>query len=164
MEYLTNNALATTDPILRAQNVGLVYRTGNTLMNPALLDLTLDVFSFECVCILGQSSCGKTSLLNLLGGFILPTQGHIFFRNSLVTEPNILCGRIFQNSALFPWRTVSGNLTSGSQIRRLSKPERQIEVNALLASLQLLDCAQLYPYQLSGGNVPARRGGSGDSQ
>src|SRR4051794_31629916 len=72
----------------------------------ALREITFAVHEAEFLCILGKSGCGKTSLLNLLAGFLMPTQGEIRIAGQLVKDRGVSFGVVFQDlSQLFPWRT-----------------------------------------------------------
>lgn len=123
----------------------------------------LDQISFELpqgqiACLVGQSGCGKTSLLRCIAGFETPTAGSIQFGKRTLfdsrTHINIPAyqrqiGIVFQDYALFPHLTVADNIGFGLQ--HLSKTDRQGNIDALLTLIGLEHLACRYPHELSGG-------------
>src|SRR6516165_5011535 len=98
-----------------------------------VLDLiNLDVIDGSLTCLLGPSGCGKTTLLNMVAGFIRPSRGRVIVDGLEVTAPSAQRGIVFQDYALFPWRTALQNVMFGPQIRRLAKKEcREIALHYL---------------------------------
>ena len=78
--------------------------------------LELNVNKGEIVCILGASGCGKTTVLNLIAGLLKPKAGTISLQTEAGKRNSI--GYIFQSDALFPWRTVEGNLMLAFEINK----------------------------------------------
>ena len=83
----------------------------------ALDDVSLDVPRGEFLTLVGPSGSGKTTLLDLLGGLSRPTRGSVLVDGREVTGPGLDRGIVFQQYALFPWRTTLANVTSGSSNR-----------------------------------------------
>src|SRR3954449_11677523 len=79
----------------------------------ALQDVTLDVPQGQLVTLVGPSGSGKTTLLDLLGGLSTPTSGQVLVDGSPVTGPGLDRGIVFQQYALFPWRTAVANVEFG---------------------------------------------------
>ena len=79
----------------------------------ALSDISLQVAEGEFVSILGPSGCGKSTLLYIVGGFVAPSQGTVAVADKPVTGPGPDRGPVFQEFALFPWKTVLGNVMYG---------------------------------------------------
>src|SRR5690242_11831532 len=79
----------------------------------ALADVSFDVHSGQFLVIVGPSGCGKSTLLDLLGGLSRPTSGEILVDGRPVTGPGLDRGIVFQQYALFPWRTARGNVEFG---------------------------------------------------
>src|SRR6185295_2300079 len=79
----------------------------------ALGDLSLSVADGEFVSILGPSGCGKSTLLYIVGGFVPPSDGAVCVKGAAVTGPGPDRGPVFQEFALFPWKTVLGNVMYG---------------------------------------------------
>ncbi|MEM3550847.1 MAG: ATP-binding cassette domain-containing protein, partial [Candidatus Bathyarchaeia archaeon] len=95
----------------------------------ALNGISFDVEDGEFVSIVGPSGCGKSTLLYIIAGFVSPTSGEIFIDDKPVREPGPDRGIVFQEYALFPWRTVEGNIKYGLEEKHLSKDEIKRIVN-----------------------------------
>lgn len=115
-------------------------------------DFSLEVNRGEFLCILGPSGCGKTTLLRCIAGFE-DYSGEISVDGEVVKKPGTDRMLVFQNfDQLFPWRTVSGNITYPLKLRfgqdRAAVREKADEV---LQKVGLYEYRSYYPYQLSGG-------------
>ena len=117
----------------------------------ALKDLSMDIQDGEFVVIVGASGCGKTTLLNLMAGFETPTQGKILLNNQPVEGVNPQCGMIFQQYALFPWKTVRGNVEFGLKMKGMPKAERRTIGAKFIDIVGLTKFSKVYPHHLSGG-------------
>jgi NitT/TauT family transport system ATP-binding protein len=117
----------------------------------ALDDVSLEVNKNEFYSILGHSGCGKTTLLNLIAGFEVPTSGHIECAGKLVTGPGADRSMVFQDYALFPWLTVYDNIAFGLKIKGMSSSEIDQVVTRFAALVGLSQFTGHYPHQLSGG-------------
>jgi NitT/TauT family transport system ATP-binding protein len=118
----------------------------------ALRDVSFTVGTSEFVCVLGQSGCGKTTLLNLLAGFLAPTQGEILVGGQAVSGKGGDRGIVFQDFAqLFPWRTARRNVEFGLEMRSVPAAERRETALRYLRLVKLEAFAGAYPHQLSGG-------------
>lgn len=117
----------------------------------ALQDLSLDVQDGEFVVIVGASGCGKTTLLNLVAGFDAPTEGQILLGGKAVTGITPECGMIFQQYALFPWKTVQENVEFGLKMKRAPKAERKERAARFIDIVGLKGFERTYPHHLSGG-------------
>jgi NitT/TauT family transport system ATP-binding protein len=105
----------------------------------------------EFICLLGPSGCGKTTLLNIIAGFVHPTQGSVLFDGGPVTGPGPDRGVVFQDPTLFPWLTAAQNIAFGLINRGISGPQRQAKVDDGLRLVGLESYANAYPHELSGG-------------
>jgi NitT/TauT family transport system ATP-binding protein len=94
--------------------------------------------------IIGPSGVGKTTLLNLLAKLELPTEGSVSY------EPGVTFGYVFQNHNLLPWRTVRENINLSLEVSR-RRPIKNITINGLLDEFGILDAANKYPSEVSGG-------------
>jgi NitT/TauT family transport system ATP-binding protein len=117
----------------------------------AITDISLDVAAGEFVSILGPSGCGKSTLLYIIGGFVAPSTGSVTVAGKPVTGPGPDRGPVFQEFALFPWKTVLGNVTYGLRQKGVGRREARERARALLAMVHLQSYERFYPKQLSGG-------------
>jgi NitT/TauT family transport system ATP-binding protein len=117
----------------------------------ALEGFDLKVASGEFVCLVGPSGCGKTTVLHLLAGLDSPTAGGVLADGVPVTGPDPSRVLLFQESALFPWLTVSANVEFGLKIRGIPKAQRHIRVESLLRTVHLARFSHSWVHELSGG-------------
>jgi len=118
----------------------------------ALGPLTLSVPDLQFVAVVGRSGSGKTTLLRLIAGLIRPSSGDILVDGRPVTGPGPDRAVVFQQSALYPWRTVEANVRLGLELSRLvSRQEAREIAGRYLALVGLTEFARHYPHQLSGG-------------
>jgi len=118
---------------------------------PAIRDVSFALNRGEFACIVGPSGCGKSTLLKMAAGLDKPTSGEIRFCGEPVTGPHPKISMVFQSFALFPWRTVTGNVEYGLEVQRVPKAERLDSVEKYLEMVGLAGYGHLYPKQLSGG-------------
>jgi NitT/TauT family transport system ATP-binding protein len=117
----------------------------------ALEDITLDVRPGEFLALVGPSGCGKSTLLDLLGGLTLPTGGRILLDGRPIEGPARDRGIVFQQYALFPWRTAAQNVEFGLDIAGFKAKERRERALHYLELVGLSAFAERYPHELSGG-------------
>lgn len=117
----------------------------------ALEGVNLHVRAGEFVCLLGASGCGKSTLLDILAGLERPSTGSALFGGQPIAGPDPRRGLVFQDPALFPWRTIAQNVGFGPELRGLARRERRARACASLARVGLAGFEDVYPHQLSGG-------------
>jgi NitT/TauT family transport system ATP-binding protein len=117
----------------------------------ALEDITLDVRTGEFLALVGPSGCGKSTLLDLLGGLTPPTSGRILLDGRPIAGPARDRGIVFQQYALFPWRTAAENIEFGLDIAGLKPKQRRDIALHHLDLVGLSAFADRYPHELSGG-------------
>jgi NitT/TauT family transport system ATP-binding protein len=117
----------------------------------ALEDITLDVRFGEFLALVGPSGCGKSTLLDLLGGLTTPTSGRIPLDGRPIEGPARDRGIVFQQYALFPWRTAAQNVEFGLDIAGLKARQRREIARHYLDLVGLTAFADRYPHELSGG-------------
>jgi ABC-type nitrate/sulfonate/bicarbonate transport system ATPase subunit len=118
----------------------------------ALDHASLSVQRGELMCLIGPSGCGKSTLLNLIGGLATPTEGEVAIDGERVRAPlPKKVAYVFQESALFPWRSVIDNVKLGMAFQGVARAEREPRARDALATVGLGDFADHYPAQLSGG-------------
>lgn len=133
------------------KGVSKTYAVNGRTPVTALQDVSLSISTGEFVCVLGPSGCGKSTLLRLLAGLEESDDGSILIDARPVRGPSPDRGLIFQDHALFPWRTVWDNVAFGLEIRRCSRAERRRAVAECLELVGLTEFKDAYPCQLSGG-------------
>src|SRR5262249_9711568 len=101
--------------------------------------------------IVGPSGCGKSTLLSLIAGFSAPTAGEVLYEGRRVTEPGPERGVMFQDYALFPWRTVAANIEFGPRARGIDAAATRERVRKLIDMVGLRSFEHRYPHELSGG-------------
>jgi len=138
-------------PILSAAHVTKVFATGRGDPVVAVDNLSVDINEGEFVCLLGASGCGKSTMLNMFAGFTQPTSGEVSLRGTPITTIEPRCGMVFQSYALFPWKTVRGNVEFGLKVRRVSKEARRERAQQFIDMVKLTGFEDHYPTELSGG-------------
>jgi NitT/TauT family transport system ATP-binding protein len=130
----------------------VVPRTGQRTL--AITDISLDVHQGEFLCIVGPSGCGKSTILNMIAGLAQPSGGVIAMDGAPIRAPGAERGVVFQDYALFPWKTVRENIEFGPRFRadaRLSAAERDKLVRHYIDLVSLTGAENKYPHELSGG-------------
>jgi len=117
----------------------------------AVQDVSLTVAQSEFVSIVGPSGCGKTTLLNMIAGFIAPSEGRVLIDGRVVSGPGPDRGVVFQSFALFPWKTVLENIAFGPKMRGVGRQERERIAREFVALVGLAGSEGRYPHELSGG-------------
>jgi NitT/TauT family transport system ATP-binding protein len=115
--------------------------------------IDLAVSEGEFVALLGPSGSGKTTLLRLLAGLARPTSGRVTHRGITVSGADTSRGLVFQDYALFPWLTMSGNLAlaAGKSRPGLGRRQRSALAEEFLEMVGLPGAGRKYPFELSGG-------------
>lgn len=135
---------------LKIDNVYKEYqgRNGKTV---ALNGVNLDIRENEFICVVGPSGCGKSTLLNIIAGLLEPTSGAVYLDGKQIEGTGVERGVVFQQYALFPWRTVIKNVMFGLEMKNTPKEEaRQIALKYIEA-VGLKGFENAYPKELSGG-------------
>ncbi|CAD6545994.1 Aliphatic sulfonates import ATP-binding protein SsuB [Paraburkholderia hiiakae] len=134
------------------RDLSLTYSNVQTDTHHTVLKrFDLAVREGEFISLLGPSGCGKSTFLNVLAGLTPPTSGDIRVDGEPVSAVRQKLGFVFQGYALFPWRTVRRNVEAGLEIRGMKRAGRRSEAERFLRLVGLLEFADHYPHQLSGG-------------
>ena len=145
------------------QNVGKTYAVRQTKGSggaadtlTALTDISLEVARGEFLTLVGPSGSGKSTLLDLLAGLSTPTSGAVLVDGVPITGPGHDRSLVFQQYALFPWRTALANVAFGLEGTpvngvRLTRRERLDRARENLAIVGLEGFEERYPHELSGG-------------
>ncbi|MGS1006959.1 ABC transporter ATP-binding protein [Achromobacter xylosoxidans] len=117
----------------------------------ALDDVSFEVGEREFVSIVGPSGCGKTTLMRMAAGLEFPSAGSVRVGGKEVEEPGPDRAVVFQQFALFPWKTVTENIGFGLKCKGASREARARTVARYIELMGLSGYEQAYPHQLSGG-------------
>lgn len=117
----------------------------------AVEDLSFSIEPGQFVCMLGPSGCGKTTILRMIAGLESPTSGEIIQGGKRVTYPGPERGMVFQEFALFPWRTVRKNIEFGLEQKGLTHAQRREISNKYIDLVDLEGFEEAHPRELSGG-------------
>ncbi len=138
---------------IEIKNLRKVYITPERKVH-ALEDININIEDGEFLCLVGLSGCGKTTLLNILAGFVEITAGTVYMDGKTITE-DYDKGVVFQEYALFPWLTAVQNVEYGMKVagREEKYPPRERHDRAMefLRLVRLEEFADLFPHSLSGG-------------
>ncbi|MCY3824708.1 MAG: ABC transporter ATP-binding protein [Nitrospinae bacterium] len=117
----------------------------------ALKDVSFGIEDRETVALLGPSGCGKTTILNIIAGFILPTEGEALIEGRPITKPGPERGVVFQEHFLFHWLTVEDNIAFALKVRGVSRREFLPRAHEFVKRVGLTGFERHYPDELSGG-------------
>lgn len=117
----------------------------------AIKRVDLAINDREFVAIVGPSGCGKTTCLRMAAGFEFPTGGTVKVAGQVVQGPGPDRAVVFQQFALFPWKTVYGNIELGLRNKGVTAGERRARITQVIELMNLAGYEDAYPHQLSGG-------------
>lgn len=137
--------------MIEIDHVSQVFQTSARQDHVALSDISLTIEDGAFVSILGPSGCGKSTLLYIVGGFVSPTRGAARMTGKAITGPGPDRGPVFQEFALFPWKTVLGNVMYGPRQQGVRLAEAEAQARALIEMVGLKGYEDFYPKELSGG-------------
>jgi NitT/TauT family transport system ATP-binding protein len=127
------------------------FQTSGRQSHLALSDISLRIEDGAFVSILGPSGCGKSTLLYIVGGFVSPTEGVARVKGQTITGPGPDRGPVFQEFALFPWKSVLGNVMYGLRQQGVSRTDAEAQSRRLIEMVGLKGFENFYPKELSGG-------------
>ena len=139
-------------PVIEAKGLDLVFQTGDGPVH-ALRDINLSIGAGEFVSFIGPSGCGKTTFLRCVAALERPTGGTLSVNGMTPDEARQAraYGYVFQAAALYPWRTIAGNIRLPLEIMGFSAAEQAARVERVLALVELSGFGNKFPWQLSGG-------------
>jgi NitT/TauT family transport system ATP-binding protein len=140
-----------TSAMIAIDSVSHVFRTSGRQDHLALSNISLTIEDGAFVAILGPSGCGKSTLLYVVGGFVSPTEGVARVKGKAITGPGPDRGPVFQEFALFPWKSVLGNVMYGPRQQGIKSAEAEAQSRALIEMVGLKGFEHFYPKELSGG-------------
>jgi len=131
-------------------HISKVYKDRKEGHTEALQDIDFSIEENEFVVVVGPSGCGKTTLLNIIAGLLSPSSGQVIIEGAR-TDSKPDTAIVFQEFALFPWRTVLKNIVYGLEEQGLEKAEQLEIAQQYIAMVGLQGFENKYPHQLSGG-------------
>ncbi len=136
---------------LAIENLSMRFDLPNGSSVQALKDVSLALAPGELLSVLGPSGCGKTTLLNIVAGFLAPTEGQVVMNGHRVRGPDRERGMVFQQGALFEWMSVRENVSFGPRMAGQRERDWAQTVDHLLEVVGLKDFKEKAVYELSGG-------------
>jgi NitT/TauT family transport system ATP-binding protein len=137
--------------MIEIDHVSQVFQTSARKDHLALSDISLTIEDGAFVSILGPSGCGKSTLLYIVGGFVRPSQGSAKMKGQAILGPGPDRGPVFQEFALFPWKSVLGNVMYGPRQQGVKPAQAEAQSRALIEMVGLKGFENFYPKELSGG-------------
>ena len=138
------------ETLLKIEDLNVTYRTDNST-TVAVDNISFDIKKGELLSIVGPSGCGKSTILRCIGGLLQPTSGKITIGDKECTTAGSDRGMVFQDFALFPWRSVRRNIEFGLEIAGVPKEERRERSTRYLKAMGLEEYADHRIHELSGG-------------
>ena len=139
-------------PVVVASKVDLIFQTADGPVH-AISDIDLEINKGDFISLIGPSGCGKTTLLRLIADLEKPTGGMLRVNGISPEEARLNrdYGYVFQSPALYPWRTVDGNLKLPLEIMGVDKNDQEKRAREALEMVDLAGFEKKFPWQLSGG-------------
>ncbi|MDP4210500.1 MAG: ABC transporter ATP-binding protein [Bacteroidota bacterium] len=136
--------------LIDIRGVDRVYYDTTGRKTEALQNVNLQIRKGELISFIGPSGCGKTTLLRLIAGLDAPQAGQLLLNESPVEKPGFERGYVFQQGALFPWKTVEENIAIGLIARNVYKEKKPL-VKQYIDMIGLTGFEKAYPHEISGG-------------
>jgi len=134
--------------VLEAKHIHLTFPKQQ---KPVLQDINLTIEESSLTVILGESGCGKTTLLNILAGFQKSSSGDVLVNHGVVNGPDVTRAVVFQDHALLPWLNVADNVGFALQLKGLKRADIEAQVSAILKIVGLSHVEKANIWELSGG-------------
>jgi nitrate/nitrite transport system ATP-binding protein len=137
---------------LRIENMEISFNTVKGKF-VAVKDINLEVEKGQIISIIGHSGCGKSTIMNAIGGMVFPSRGRVVLNSKEIKGPGPDRGIVFQNYSLLPWLTVYQNIFQAvdAALRSKGKAEKSELCEKYLRMVNLWDHREKYPKQISGG-------------
>src|SRR5689334_25443314 len=134
--------------MIEIDHVSQIFQTSTRKDHLALSDISLTIEDGAFVSILGPSGCGKSTLLYIVGGFVPPSQGLARMKGRAITGPGPDRGPVFQEFALFPWKSVLGNVMYGPRQQGMKHADAEAQSRILIEMVGLKGFEDFYPKEL----------------
>lgn len=142
--------MGTSERKIILKNISKSFENKNTNKPLHVLDnVSLDVYENEFLVLFGPGQCGKTVLLNIMAELQAPDTGEVIYTDNRKVHGDI--GVVFQQYALFPWKTVIQNVEMNQKFKGMNKAERREQAQQYIKLVGLEGFENKYPAQLSGG-------------
>jgi NitT/TauT family transport system ATP-binding protein len=138
-------------PAIVLENVTKRFRTPKGGIFTALRDFDLTIAPGEFCAVVGPTGCGKSTTLTLVSGLERPSAGSVTVAGRAVSGITPGVGFMFQQDAVFPWKSVLDNVAAGPRFRGLSRTKANIAARDWVRRVGLAGFEDRYPHQLSGG-------------
>jgi sulfonate transport system ATP-binding protein len=135
---------------IKISDISRTYTDVHGRSTEALYRINLDISEGDFISFIGPSGCGKTTLLRLIAGLDLPQEGSLYIDDKRITAPDYERGFVFQQAALYPWKTVEENIAIGLKARKIYKENKDL-VSEYINLIGLSGFAKAYPHEISGG-------------
>ncbi|WHH60939.1 ABC transporter ATP-binding protein [Petroclostridium sp. X23] len=135
---------------LSLKNISQSYIVNDSIFD-AVKDISLDIYDNEFLVLLGPGQCGKSVLLNIIGGLEQPVEGSKYLDEKKYTGSDKRISMVFQKLALMPWKTVMANVEFGLQMEGVKKAKRREISQKYIDLVGLNGFEKSYPNELSGG-------------
>ncbi|MEO0081057.1 MAG: ABC transporter ATP-binding protein [candidate division WOR-3 bacterium] len=135
---------------VQLKNVSKVFDAAGVPVT-ALENINLDIGQGEFTCVVGPTGCGKTTLLRIVAGLVVPTTGTVLITGNDAAGDRRSIGMVFQQYSLLPWRNVTDNVAFGLELRGVGRAERRKKAAVLLELVGLSRFSRSHPWELSGG-------------
>ena len=136
---------------LVSDKLNMIFTSPKGEIVHALKDISFTLQKGGLMTVLGPSGCGKTTLLNIIAGFLRPTDGKIILGEKEINGPGVERGMVFQQGALFEWLTVNENVNFGLRMKKEDPVKTAKKVEEWLDIVGLKGFGNTPTYQLSGG-------------
>ncbi len=137
--------------LIELRDISMNFSTPGGKPLPVLEHINVTVAENEFLCLLGQSGCGKSTILRILTGLLKPTVGTVLVEGNPIKGFNPLTSIVFQSFALLPWLSVEENVALGLEALKMAEAEIKEKVKAVIDSVGLEGFEEAYPKELSGG-------------
>lgn len=137
--------------VIRCQKISKSFVNKKGEVNKVIQDIDLEVYENEFVVLFGPGQCGKSTLIYIMAGLEAPSQGTVHIDNVLVEGPGPDRGVVYQETWLFPWLTVMGNVEFGLKARGIDLEARRKHAQKFIDLVGLTGFEKSHPNKLSGG-------------
>jgi len=137
--------------LIELRDISMTFEQPGSKPLPVLEHISVTIAENEFLCLLGQSGCGKSTILRILTGLLKPTKGNVLVNSEPMKGFNPLTSIVFQSFALLPWLTVEENVALGLEALKMPEDEVKEKVKRAIDKVGLDGFEEAYPKELSGG-------------